>query len=288
MLFEISATPPKILKVISAMRLPLIAAALIASTALSAGCTPVGVAAGAGAAGGAASTREGGIKGTLEDTRIRAAINDAWFKYNLEMFSKVNLTVDQGRVLLTGVVQKQQHRVEAVRLAWQVEGVKQVINEIKIADSEGVKGWGRDVWIASRLRSSLLFDKDIQSVNYSIDVVQAIVYVMGISQTQAELDKVMQHARMVPYVLKVVSYVKMAGAPIDSSGAPVGGVAPVGVAPVGGMQPVQPLPVTNAPVTTTTTTAPVSGGYGVPSPPPVSETGVGVGGRPQPIVDPGF
>ncbi len=269
------------------MRLSLLAVALIATTLFAAGCTPVGVAAGAGAAGGAASTREGGIKGTLEDTRIRATINDLWFKHDLTMFSKVNLTVDQGRVLLTGVVQKQEHRLEAVRLAWQVEGVKQVINEIKVADSEGIKGWGRDAWIASRLRSSLLFDKDIQSVNYSIEVVQAVVYVMGVAQSQAELDKVMQHARMVPYVLKVVSYVKMAGAPIDESGRPVGG-----------MQPVQPAPLGNAPVSVTTTTTTVSGPgapmaasgsqYGVPSPPPASETGVGVGGRPQPIVDQGF
>lgn len=181
------------------------------------GCTPVGVAAGIGASAGTAAASEGGIPRALSDTRIRANINELWFKSDLEMFSKVNMSVNQGRVLLTGVVQKPEHRVEAVRLVWQVEGVREVINEIKVTGSEGIKGFVRDKWITSALKTKLLFDKDIQSVNYTVDTVQGVVYLMGVSQDQRELNKVTYHARNTDYVRNVVSYTRMLGQPVAAS-----------------------------------------------------------------------
>ena len=59
----------------------------------------------------------------------------------MNTFTKLNLTVNQGRVLITGIVQNPDDRVEAVRLAWQVEGVTQVINEIRVAESDGLPGY---------------------------------------------------------------------------------------------------------------------------------------------------
>ncbi len=118
------------------------------------GCTPIGLAAGAGATLGIAAAREGGVSGAASDIRIKTMISDKWFKYDLKTFAKLNLAVDQGRVLITGVVQDPESRVEAVRLAWQVEGVKQVINEIRVADSEGAQGYIRDKWISTRLRTT--------------------------------------------------------------------------------------------------------------------------------------
>lgn len=237
--------------------------AFIATLALgTSACTPISIGAAAGSTAGVAAAREGGIKSALEDTRIRASINDLWLKHDLEMFRKVNLTVDQGRVLLTGVVQKPEHRVDAVRLSWQPTGVRQVINEIKVDNSEGIKGWARDNWITSRLRASILFDKQIQSVNYSIDTVQAVVYLMGIAQNQAELDLVTRHARDVPYVKQVVSYVKLAGTPMAQLPAtPQAG----GVVSVQGVETAPLQPSTGQPV------------YSGPAP-----------NRPQPIVGEGF
>lgn len=195
------------------MKRALLTLSALTLTAVLGACTPLGAGITAGSAVGVAAASEGGIKSSLSDTGITAKINDLWFRHDVEMFTKLNMSVNQGRVLLTGVVQKPEHRVEAVRLAWQADGVKQVINEIKVADSEGIKGWARDNWISARLRSAILFDKDIQGVNYSIDTVQGTVYLMGVSQNQAELDRVIAHARGIDYVKNVVSHTKMLGAP---------------------------------------------------------------------------
>ena len=187
--------------------------ALLGFSLLSA-CTPLGMATGAAATAGTAASKEGGIGGAITDASIKGSIKEAWFRYNVDTFAKLSTTVNQGRVLLTGVVQNPEDRVEAVRLVWQVKGVKQVINEIRVADSEGVSGFVRDNWITTRLRTAMTFEKGIQSLNYSIDTVQGVVYLMGVSMSEGELNKVMSLARTIPNVKQVVSYVKMVGEPI--------------------------------------------------------------------------
>ncbi|MBI4031377.1 MAG: BON domain-containing protein [Proteobacteria bacterium] len=184
---------------------------ILISLSFLASCSPVGMATGAGAAVGVAAAREGGISGTASDIRIKAVISEKWFQYDLETFAKLNLMVEQGRVLITGVVQDPEDRVEAVRLAWQVNGVKQVMNEIRVADGEGLPGYIRDTWISARLRTELTFNRDVQSINYSIETVQGTVYLMGIAQNREELDIVLETARQIPDVRQVISYVKMAG-----------------------------------------------------------------------------
>lgn len=185
--------------------------ALLLMVLLLPACSPLGVVISTGAALGVAAAREGGIPSTVSDFKIKAAINDLWFKYDLETFAKLNLTINQGRVLITGVVQDPESRVEAVRLAWQAENVLQVMNEIRVAEGEGFPGYVRDQWIATRLRTALTFDREVQSVNYSIDTVQGTVYLMGVAQNQAELDHVIDVARRLPQVKQVISYVKQAG-----------------------------------------------------------------------------
>lgn len=169
---------------------------------------------GAAAVTGISAAQEGGLSRAYSDTKIKVNINEAWFQYNVDAFRKLSTTVNQGRVLITGVVQDPQHRVEAVRLAWQVQGVKQVINEIRVAESGGITGFVKDGWITSRLRTALTFDRGVQSINYSIDTVQGIVYLMGVAQNQAELNRVIETARTISGVKQVVSYVKLAGEPL--------------------------------------------------------------------------
>lgn len=174
-------------------------------------CAATGLVAGVGAKAGIAATQEGGVAGAWSDTKIQAEINDLWFNHDIDMFRKIDMTVKQGRVLLTGVVQNPEHRVEAVRLAWQPKGVKQVINEVRVAEDPGISRFARDAWVSTRLRTALTFDKIVQSINYNIDTVDGVIYLMGIGQNQAELNRVIEIARTIPDVKQVVSYVKLAG-----------------------------------------------------------------------------
>ncbi len=199
-----------------------------ASSLFLSSCT--GIATGAGVAIGTAAVQEGGVSRALSDARIQTEINNLWFRADVNMFAKLDLTINQGRVLITGVVQDPAHRVEAVRLAWQPSGVIQVINEVKVADSEGVIGFAKDAWISTRLRSALVLDRDVESINYSIDTVQGSVYLMGFAQNQIELNHVIGVARTIENVKQVVSYVKIVGTPepiAENTPSQTGGSYPV-------------------------------------------------------------
>ncbi len=174
-------------------------------------CSAVGVATGAGATVGVAAVQEGGLSRAYDDAKIQAQINKLWLDYDFDTFSKLDLTISHGRVLVTGVVQDPEDRVEAIRLAWQPKGVKQVLNEVRVEDSRGFTSYARDTWISTRIRGAITFDSDVQSVNYSIDTVKGVVYLLGVAQSQAELNRVIEISRTVPDVDQVVSYVRILG-----------------------------------------------------------------------------
>lgn len=174
------------------------------------GCTPVELAVGAGAATGVAASQERGIVASAKDTAISFQIQELWFRTDHVMFGKLSTSVSEGRALVTGKVQDPEMRVEAIKLAWQVEGVKEIINEIEVVNSGSIADSARDFWITTQLRGQITFDKDIRSINYSIDTVNGTVYLMGIARDQAELDRVTNHARNLSYVKRVVSYVRVA------------------------------------------------------------------------------
>lgn len=171
------------------------------------GCAPLAVG-GAVAGTAAVTSREGGVSKFASDTDIRAQINQLWFHHSLDMMQRLGLTVTHGRVLLTGRASDAQQRLDAVRLAWQADGVTEVINEIQVDNDSGILDSARDSWIGTQIRSKLLFDGGVSSQNYSIDVVNGVVYLMGLSKSQDETDRVLDHARSTPYVQKVVSYIR--------------------------------------------------------------------------------
>ena len=177
------------------------------------GCTAGGVAAGGGAVAGVTVAQERSVADAITDARIRTQISYLWAKHDLALFRKVNLSVHEGRVLLTGSVINPQTRIDAVRLAWLAEDAGEVINEIQVEDQSGIVDSGRDIWITAQLRSKLLFDANIRSINYSIDTVNGVIYLMGVAQNQAELDRVANHARNIRYVRKVVNHVRLKNDP---------------------------------------------------------------------------
>ena len=54
-------------------------------------------------------------------------------------------------------------------------------------------------------------EQSVQSINYTIDTVQGVVYLMGIAQDDAERQRVIDHARNLAYVDNVVSYIRLRG-----------------------------------------------------------------------------
>lgn len=167
------------------------------------------MAAGAGAGAAVVASQERGFQGAMRDTEIRLEINRLWFQEDATLFRGVNLQVQEGRILLTGTVPDPDTRLSVVRLAWQAPGVKEVINEIEVADTSSLSDAARDAWISAQLRAKLLADPEVGSIDYSIETVNRVLYLMGVARTAAELDRVIRHAKNIAYLRRVVSYVRV-------------------------------------------------------------------------------
>jgi len=174
-----------------------------------AACTPAGVVVGGAASAGVAASEERGIKGAADDAVIRAKINEAWVKEDFDTFNRLNLQIYEGRVLVSGRVPDQAQADKAVQAAWQPDGVREVINEIEISEGGGLNDFANDTLINARLDADLLFDGDVDSINYSTRAVAGTVYLLGVAQDRAELDRVFRIARDVPNVERVISHVIM-------------------------------------------------------------------------------
>jgi osmotically-inducible protein OsmY len=164
---------------------------------------------GAGAVTGVAVVQERSVGAAVDDTVIQADISRRLFEKSEQLFIKVDLEVVEGRVLLTGVVPSPEDAVEAVRIAWTVKGVREVLNEIQVSDKTSLTNYAKDVWVTARLRGTLLADREVSDINYNVETVNGVVYLMGIARDKAELDRVVNHARNIPGVVKVKSHVRL-------------------------------------------------------------------------------
>ncbi len=184
-----------------AMRL---AVPLLLVVALS-GCVVAAV--GAAATGVAVVAQERSVGEAVDDLTIRTTLNKLFLDESLGLYNDISFSVVEGRVLLKGSVEKPEHRITATKLAWRAAGVREVINEIQVTDQGGVVDYAKDTWISTQLKTKMLFAKDVQSVNYSVETVNGTIYLMGIAQNQKEIDRVIAIAREVPNVVEVVSHV---------------------------------------------------------------------------------
>src|SRR5690349_19102634 len=132
------------------MRIALFVGFIAAALALS-GCWPVVF--GAGAEGAAVVAQERSVGNAVDDAGILLKIKDKYAQTDYkDLLANVEIKVVEGRVLLTGNVDKPQSQIDAVRIAWMVAGVKEVINEIQINDKAGFANYAQDVWISTQIK----------------------------------------------------------------------------------------------------------------------------------------
>ncbi len=184
----------------------LIKAALLLSltTSLSGCIAAVGA---AGVTGVETATEDRTVGSKVDDNGIALAIDKKFIAKDKDLFGGVSTRVSEGRVMLGGKVKDPTTRKDAEDLAWQVEGVREVINEIKVSNEENFGNYISDAWITNQIRTRLLFTDGIKSQNYSVQTVDRVVYLMGIAQNNKELQAAIEVSRRTKNVQRVVSHV---------------------------------------------------------------------------------
>ncbi len=176
------------------------------------GCAPVVILGGAAGAGATLSKNKT-IGSSLDDTNIWTKIKAGFLSHHKEIegvMSTVSVEVSEGRVLLTGHVHSAENRLKVLQIVWEQAGVREVINELKIEDGDDISSYGSDLLITTKVKARLLGNKQIRSINYSVETINSIVYIIGVASTEEELSLVIETAEGIKNVEKVVNYIKVA------------------------------------------------------------------------------
>lgn len=162
---------------------------------------------GVGTAAVAASTTEKGFSTSVSDGVIFAKLKDRFMQVNASLLTSAVVTVNDGAVLFTGKIKTPEDKVEATKLAWEIKGVREVVNELQVSDSTSIKDIAKDLAASATLRGKLIADSEISSLNFSIDVVNGTVYLSGVASSPTEMNKVISHAERLRFVQEVVNYI---------------------------------------------------------------------------------
>jgi osmotically-inducible protein OsmY len=130
------------------------------------------------------------------------------------MYYNIDVNVYEGRVLLIGSVANSSYMEKASKIAWSIKNVKEVINEIEVVN-KGIRDSAKDIFVANAIRSRLLLERDVQSLNYIIDVNNGKAYLLGVAQSRDELDKAIAVAGSTKGVRKVINYVRIKTSAVD-------------------------------------------------------------------------
>ncbi len=143
----------------------------------------------------------------VDDALIKTIIKNTYFDQSGNLFFNVDVEVSQGRVLLTGTVDNMDLKIEATRIAWGVEDVKTVINELQISNSDNIFNFADDLVISTKVSGRLILEEEVNSLNYNIETVNKVVYIIGIANNDDEQKKVIDIASDVYGVEGVIDYI---------------------------------------------------------------------------------
>ncbi len=171
------------------------------------GCSPANILATGGATGMVVAEGDRSFGTVVDDATIKINIAAKFINSDDNMFVDISTSVLEGRVLLTGLVDNQEIRIEAVRKVWEVEGVNEVVNEIQIGNRESIKEYAQDVWITTQVRGLAAKEIGLRSISYNFETIKGKVYIVGISSRPEQLEKVIEVAKTVKGVNEIVNYV---------------------------------------------------------------------------------
>ena len=153
------------------------------------------------------SQEERSIGEFVDDSLVKAMIKNSYLDQNEKIFFGVDVEVSQGRVLLTGTVENIDLRIEATRIAWGIKGVKSVLNELQISNSDSILNFADDLVISTKISGKLVLEDRVNSLNYNVETVNKVVYIIGIAKNKIEKDIVIDIARNVYGVEEVIDYI---------------------------------------------------------------------------------
>lgn len=151
------------------------------SALLISGCAAPLLVAGGAAGGVAVAHDERSSQAILDDTVIETKAKDAIYK-DPEMAKRVHINVTSFNhvVLLTGEALSRSTRDKAVNIVRNLDKVRRVHNEVRVADLTGFSSRTGDSWITSKVKTKMVATKGFDSTRIKVVTEDGTVFLMGL------------------------------------------------------------------------------------------------------------
>ena len=193
----------KIEKIIKILFIPI----FLIFASINYGCSPASVLATGGGSAMVVAEGERSLGTVVDDATIKVNIAAKFLNAGNNLFVNVNTSVLEGRILLTGLVDNQEIRIDAVRLVWEVEGVKEIINEIEIGNRSTLKDYASDLWINTQARGVAAKVVGIKAITFNFETIQGKIYIAGMSNRADLLEEMILALKNIKGVNEIVNYV---------------------------------------------------------------------------------
>ena len=154
-----------------------------------------------------------GVDITFDPRTIGMQIDDTIMQKNLiarltltekKYFLSIQVEVLDGRIFVTGKVDKAEEKIKITKMAWETKGVRSVKNALEIRGKSNFKSSAKDILITSQLRTALIINKKIKSGNYTLETIDKKIYIFGISMDLEEKQKVIEEANEIYGVKEII------------------------------------------------------------------------------------
>ena len=155
-----------------------------------------------------------GVSVAFDPRSVGTQIDDSIMQKNLSarvlildkkyLFS-VNSKVLDGRIFLTGKVDDPEEKLKLTKMAWEIQGVRSVRNDIKVKEDFNFKQSAKDLLITSQLRTAMILNKNIKATNYQIDTYKKKIFIYGIAISSEEKNEVLKEAKEILDVKDIVA-----------------------------------------------------------------------------------
>jgi osmotically-inducible protein OsmY len=176
-------------------------ASLLAGLAVLSGCAELIIA--GGATGAVVATDRRTTGSFLDDEGIELKANSAISDDPALKDAHINITSLNGVVLLTGEAPTAGQRDKVLTHARGVPRVRRVVNEIRVSPPTAYSSRMSDSWLTTKVKSKMLGDKQLDSMQVKVVTENGVVYLMGLAK-KAEAERATELARQVGGVQKVV------------------------------------------------------------------------------------
>ena len=164
---------------------------------------------GVGAIALSSSAQEKGLGTSMNDKVIYVKLRNAIYDWNSSVSENVSISVDDGSILVTGKLKNIDTKVQLTKIIWEINGVKEVNNKVQVSETNNFKNIAKDLASLGEIKARLMASKKLNSLNYSIDVVNNIAYISGIASSEQEISIVTQIAQEARFIKEVQNFVKI-------------------------------------------------------------------------------